>query len=737
MQMTIFPSVTNTQGRIMDFPDCQSLFDCLLTPHPLRFSIAEIKANSKLKDVGGFVGGTFNNCKRAKNELTSRTAITLDLDESQLNVTQIEELLTSAFKSYAFCIYSTAKHTSQDPHLRVVFPLSQPIVGTSREIDATTAKVTHAICAQVPALAFDPASAVSAQMFFFHSTASDGESYTYASRGAKLIYPTEWALLAPEQQPDTTHRKQSPAKDTDTDTDGVQRTAPNAFVRSVEDTFNYIYSTPDKLLVNPHFSQYVTSGTNDRRLTEIGKEPNGIAIEAGGYVCYNANGRAGECVGRLLTPYEITAVMTCAGSLKQAKSQFAFVAVGEQIRSLHMIENERSDRESTSFDECQGVWEQIVESALTFNLAGHPSNSVRLLYKSVSANVSAKPSARKLLAENLAGGEWYGNGKWIDKARANVIAESNDYPDINNFRAVGYDFSATELQYLRTFVVQALAPKNTAPTANICLYIYGKQGTGKNTFAEALATALNGERAIFSDYATEMGFARFSSPNSTKQLVTILDECTPADSKKSYGTFKAVITSNLCKVEKKFQSPIVVQARRNYIFLSNTHPAEFIRDESERRILPIEMRVNEWRTTDGTNVRDVVLTACRSFIKGVLKCIDIEDPQTCENFARNALRNRDVISGASIDVWLDYADVLRDHPNPKNWVRAGAVTAYLATFRKDVVSSDVRKWFDTMGLPRGSRYKVETLQNIAREWARKYGSDDEADDEADDNICPF
>ena len=79
---------------------------------------------AELKDVGGFVGGTFENDRRKSAYVQGRDLITLDLDN--IPAGQTEDILKRvAGLGCAAAVYSTRKHTGYAPRLRVIIPLDQ------------------------------------------------------------------------------------------------------------------------------------------------------------------------------------------------------------------------------------------------------------------------------------------------------------------------------------------------------------------------------------------------------------------------------------------------------------------------------------------------------------------------------------------------------------------------------------------------------------------------------------
>ena len=93
-------------------------------------SAAEYKAmtktqRGKVKDVGGFVGGTVAGGGRRKaDSITARSLVTLDIDYGTSGTVEaVRELLDGS----AWCLYSTHSHTPGSPRYRLVLPLSREV----------------------------------------------------------------------------------------------------------------------------------------------------------------------------------------------------------------------------------------------------------------------------------------------------------------------------------------------------------------------------------------------------------------------------------------------------------------------------------------------------------------------------------------------------------------------------------------------------------------------------------
>ena len=99
------------------------------TPKVGKETMDEYLALSKdrqdaLKDVGGFVGGTLKDGIRKAQNVLSRSLITLDLDNmAESDTDDVYRALD--LLGYKALVYSTRKHKTTKPRLRIVFPLEK------------------------------------------------------------------------------------------------------------------------------------------------------------------------------------------------------------------------------------------------------------------------------------------------------------------------------------------------------------------------------------------------------------------------------------------------------------------------------------------------------------------------------------------------------------------------------------------------------------------------------------
>ncbi|MBR0307862.1 MAG: virulence-associated protein E [Mogibacterium sp.] len=141
----------------------------------------------ELKDVGGFVGGEIRDGGRRKaDSIVSRALITLDADTIPANGT--EEVLSKveAF-GCAYAVYSTRKHCSRSPRLRIVIPTAEPM--SPDEYEPAARKVAE-LMGVMPYM--DPSTFEPSRLMYWPSCSSDGE---YVFRTADKPYLNAGVIL--------------------------------------------------------------------------------------------------------------------------------------------------------------------------------------------------------------------------------------------------------------------------------------------------------------------------------------------------------------------------------------------------------------------------------------------------------------------------------------------------------------------------------------------------------------
>lgn len=138
-----------------------------------------IETNDK-ESVGFFVGGSFNGVKRQDEFLECRSLLTLDIDKYQGDISALEfDLDLSGWG--AFVAYSTHRHTSDMPRVRVVMPLSREVSGDEYRA------LSQAFCREFGSLfVFDECSYKPNQFMFLPSCAVGAVGWTMQGQGEPI-----------------------------------------------------------------------------------------------------------------------------------------------------------------------------------------------------------------------------------------------------------------------------------------------------------------------------------------------------------------------------------------------------------------------------------------------------------------------------------------------------------------------------------------------------------------------
>ena len=76
------------------------------------------------KDKGGFVGGQLKVSRRKRENVVSRSMLTMDVDKGEKGFIESYEMLAS----YTSVLYTTHGHTPEAPRFRIIIPLMMPSI---------------------------------------------------------------------------------------------------------------------------------------------------------------------------------------------------------------------------------------------------------------------------------------------------------------------------------------------------------------------------------------------------------------------------------------------------------------------------------------------------------------------------------------------------------------------------------------------------------------------------------
>lgn len=136
------------------------------TPETLaEYMKAKKPRQDEIKDIGGFVGGYLEGGRRNKTSVIHRQMLTMDIDFADSDVW---EDFTFMYGNAA-CLYSTHKHTTESPRLRLIIMLDRPV--TRDEYVA----IGRRVAGNIGVNKFDDTTYEPERLMYWPSTSKDGE----------------------------------------------------------------------------------------------------------------------------------------------------------------------------------------------------------------------------------------------------------------------------------------------------------------------------------------------------------------------------------------------------------------------------------------------------------------------------------------------------------------------------------------------------------------------------------
>lgn len=228
----------------------------------------------KIKDVGGFVGGTLTDGRRKSDTVKARTILTFDLDQAPVDFTVSMQLEAP----YAWAIYSTHKHTPDKPRYRLIVPLSRPV--SPEEYEAVMRKLAEGIGLEyMDSTTFQPS-----RLMYWPSYSRDAE-YVFEYNDDAVLDPD--TIL--KQYPDWTDISYWPIcpdevrvqkKRTDKQQDPIKKKGPVG-------TFCRTYDVREAIAAFLPDIYAPVEGKDDRYTYLQGTTHGGLVIYDGGAFCYS------------------------------------------------------------------------------------------------------------------------------------------------------------------------------------------------------------------------------------------------------------------------------------------------------------------------------------------------------------------------------------------------------------------------------------------------------------------
>ena len=314
---------------------------------------------NRIKDVGGFVGGTLKNGHRSGKTVTGRTILSYDIDFAA--GTFYEDLKLTA--DYASACYSTHKHSPSTPRYRLLIPLARQV--TAEEYEA----VARMVAKDIGMDCFDPTTFQPSRLMYWPSVAEDGEFF-FDYMDAPFMDPD--AVLA--QYPDwkdvslwPTHPKEKTARRRQ-----AEKQADPTAKKGIVGAFCKAYDVP--AVINKFLPDiYTPTAKSDRYTYAEGSTAAGLVIYEDGKFAFS-NHSTDPAGGQLCNAFDLVRIHkfgaedenvgpnTSVNKLPSYKSMLEFARGDKEVIRVYDTERrEKLRREFDTADEDGGEkrdWEQ-------------------------------------------------------------------------------------------------------------------------------------------------------------------------------------------------------------------------------------------------------------------------------------------------------------------------------------------------------------------------------------------
>ncbi|MFR3567657.1 MAG: VapE domain-containing protein [Paraclostridium sordellii] len=245
-----------------------------------------------IKDVGGFVGGFLKDGKRRKDTVINRSLVTLDADFAYENM--IEDIEKNC--DFAMCIYTTHKHTKENPRFRIVIPLSYEV--DPIEYEAIARKLAFNIGIDY----FDDTTYSPSRLMYFPSTSKDGD-YVFKIIDKTWLNPKD-ILNSYENYKDESSWPFSSRTKKKVINSNINVPKENPRLKEgIIGAFCRVYNVFD--VIEKYLSNIYKKGDSDYRYTYInGSSSNGLIIYENGDFAYSHHS-TDVCLDKLCNSFDL------------------------------------------------------------------------------------------------------------------------------------------------------------------------------------------------------------------------------------------------------------------------------------------------------------------------------------------------------------------------------------------------------------------------------------------------
>jgi len=318
------------------------------TPETYKEYIKMAKSDQdRVKDVGGFVGGTLKDGKRSAHTVTGRSILSFDLDFAPAHFWE-DFSLTGG--DYAAAVYTTHKHKPEAPRLRLLVPLSRVV--TADEYEA----VARMLATDIGMDYMDPSTFQPSRLMYWPSCSCDAE-YISDFIDAPFLDPDkilgrypDWTDVSqwPLTEGEVKARKRLAEKQADPTTKpGVI----GAFCRAYDVRAAIAAFIPDV---------YTPTAKDDRYTYAAGSTSGGLVIYDGGLFAYSNHG-TDPAGGQLCNAFDLVRIHrfggeddgepedTPANKKPSYKAMLTMISADPEVRKI--LDEEKRQQVERDFDD--------------------------------------------------------------------------------------------------------------------------------------------------------------------------------------------------------------------------------------------------------------------------------------------------------------------------------------------------------------------------------------------------
>ena len=398
-------------------------------------------SQDSIKDVGGFVGGTLREGRRKNGTVLCRSMLTLDMDYGKPGIWE-EIAMLHDFKC---CIYSTHKHTTENPRLRLIVPLSRDI--TEEEYPA----VARMVAKQIGIDLFDDTTYEACRLMYWPSTSVNGNFFFDSKDGPELDPDTYLAQYADWRDASTwpVSSRQSEAIRHTISQQADPLTKPGAV-----GAFCRAYSIEDA--IEAFLGDVYAPSAMNGRFDYIPADSSAGVVVYDGKFAYSHHATDPVC-GRLLNAFDLVRLHryrdmdencppnTPVGKLPSLKAMTSFALKNERVKAV--FAEERAAQAAAEFND------ENWQARLELDKAGNIKNTLRNLTIILENDPNLKPLVFNQLLDGMeikGDVPWKHPSKfWRDADDAQLISYVDTH--YGTFSARNYDIAVTKVSDDRSY----------------------------------------------------------------------------------------------------------------------------------------------------------------------------------------------------------------------------------------------------------------------------------------------